>query len=164
MTTEAIIRDAEIVRKKLDNAGYTDTENHLNEWNYLEGWTDKFISSIENIIGIRGAAYSAAAMTTCQKSYLDMMMHYNARPCTFNGLFDYYTMHPLKGYYPFCMYATLSELAQEVKSTSDCDDLYVLAASDKSQKAVMITYYSPNKEAKPKEVELHLLGDDINGI
>ena len=51
---------AQAIRDVVDEAGYTDTETHLTEWNYLEGWTDKYVASIEAIIGIHGAAMTAA--------------------------------------------------------------------------------------------------------
>lgn len=154
--TAAIIKDSEIVRRKLDEVGYTETENHLNEWNYLEGWTDKFISTIENIIGMRGAAFSAAAMTTGQKSTLDMMMYYDARPSTFNGMFDFYTLRPLKGYYPFVMWSELYALKNEAESRSEDNEIYVVAAKNETKRAAMLTYYSTDKNAAEKEVSIEI--------
>ena len=137
--TNAIIKDGTIVRQKLDEYGYTDTENILNEWNYLEGWTDKFVASIEGIISMRGAAFTSAVMARSQKSSIDMLMYYDARPCGFNGMFDYYTLRPLKGYYPFLMFSKLYELKNEVESSSDDGDLYIAAAKDENKKAMMAT-------------------------
>ena len=42
----------------LDENGYTDTENHCNEWNYVRGWTEDFVYSIKSIIGIKGATFT----------------------------------------------------------------------------------------------------------
>lgn len=152
--TNAIIKDGTIVRQKLDEYGYTDTENILNEWNYLEGWTDKFVASIEGIISMRGAAFTSAVMARSQKSSIDMLMYYDARPCGFNGMFDYYTLRPLKGYYPFLMFSKLYELKNEVESSSDDGDLYIAAAKDENKKAMMVTYYSLDKNAPDKNVEI----------
>ncbi len=87
------------VRKMLDRCGYKGTETNLNEWNYVRGWSDEFVYSIKQIIGMKGAAFTSACMSACQNCRdVDMIMYYDARPGTFNGLFDFYTMEPLKGY------------------------------------------------------------------
>ena len=161
--TEWPVRDAQIVRDKLLEYGYTETENILNEWNYLEGWSDKFIDTIKHIIGIRGAAFAAAMMIAGQKSPLDMMMYYDARPCTFNGLFDFYTLKPLKGYYSFLMFSKIYKLQNEVMSHSDDEEIYIVAAEKDAKKAMMITYYSPDKQAEPKKIEMEICGNDVNG-
>ncbi len=156
---ESIRIDAEYVRKILDEAGFVKTESILNEWNYMEGWTDRFVSTILGIIGMRGSAFTAAAMTTGQKTPIDMMMYYDARVNTvFNGMFDLYTMKPLKGYYPFVMFSALYKAGNEAESTSSHAHIHVVAATGETGKAAMITYYSPEKDAGPKEVAVRLAG------
>ena len=159
---EKILSAGRIVREKLDRAGYTETENILNEWNYLENWTDKFISSIEAIIGMRGAAFTAAVMSASQRSSIDMLMYYDARPCVFNGMFDFYSLRPLKGYYPFYIFSELYDIKNEVYSASSCGDIYVTAAADEKRNAAMVTYYSVDRSAKEKEVEFDF-GKDSRG-
>lgn len=81
-----VAKGASFVKGKLDAAGYTEAENILNEYNYLENWTDKFVASIEAITGMRGAAFTAAAMLAGQGSDLDMLMYYDASsPSVRNG-------------------------------------------------------------------------------
>lgn len=127
-SVEPFVRDAQIIRQKLDDIGYTETEIHINEWNYLENFTSRFIATIEHIISMRGAAFSAAVMLHCQNSPLDMLMYYDARPSAFNGMFDFYTYRTLKGYYPFLMFSKLYELGNTVLAESDSPDVYVLGA------------------------------------
>ena len=154
---EKIIKASEFVRKKLDDAGYKETESILNEWNYLENWTDKFVSTIKAIIGMRGAAFTGAVMLAGQKSTIDMLMYYDARVATvFNGLFDFYTLKPLKGYYPFYMFSRLYDIKSEAESRSSSKDIYVAAASDGKRKAAMITYFSPKESAAEKEITVDL--------
>lgn len=136
-----MVREAELIRQILDNAGYRETECHINEYNYLENWTDRFIASIEAIISERGAAFTAAAMIAAQSSPLDMLMYYDARPSAFNGLFDFYTFRPLKGYYPFWMYSKLYKMGIQTAAEADDADLYVIAATDTVKTAAIITYY-----------------------
>ncbi len=139
---------AEYVRAKLDAAGYTDTECHLNEYNYLLNFTTRYVESIEGIISIRGAAFVAAAMSVGQESPLDMLMYYDARISTvFNGMFDFYTLRPLKGYYPFLYFSKLYALKKQAKAYSNASDVYVTAASDGDNCAAMLTYYPMEGDA-----------------
>lgn len=144
-----------LCREALDRYGYTETENILNEYNFLYNFTDRFVDSILAIIGIQGAAFTSALMAACQKSSLDMLMYYDASPCVFNGLFDLYTLRPLKGYYPFKMFSTLYELKSETESSSDNKDLYVVSATDGKASAAMITYYCSDKNA-PEKIDLSI--------
>lgn len=145
-------------RKLLDDAGYTETECILNEINYLEDFMGRYVSSIENIIGMHGAAFTASIMAVGQSIPLDMMMYYDARPCVLNGLFDFYTLRPLKGYYPFVMFSRLYELENAVECISDDKDIYAVAAENDGKCALMLTHYRPDKEKNTKSVELYFDG------
>ena len=55
--------DARRVRALLDANGFTKTESHLNEWNYVRGWGDEWVYSLECESGRfaqKGAASIAA--------------------------------------------------------------------------------------------------------
>ena len=145
-------------RTYLKEAGYTETESILNEYNYLENWTDLFVSTIESIIGMRGAAFTSACFAVGQASTVDMLMYYDARPSVFNGLFDFYTYRPLKGYHAFIMFSHLYELGGSVKCDSDDGDVYVVAAKGEKAKAIMLTHYRQDKEKTEKTVTLKLQG------
>lgn len=92
---------AEKIHGFLVKYGYGDAESILNEWNYVRGWTDKFVYSLETVHGIKGAAFTMACVSVAQASPVDMLMYYDMRPAAFCGAFDFYTYRPLKGYYPF---------------------------------------------------------------
>lgn len=153
-------RYAMIIRETLDRFGFTDTESILNEYNYVENWTDKFVSSVLAIISERGAAFFASIMLKFQKLPVDMLMYYDARPCTFNGLFDFYTLKPLKSYYALTMFSQLYEMENEVYSQSDDEDVYVCAAADGENRAIMISYYTAERTEGEKEIVLDINGDD----
>lgn len=158
-----LINRAELARKYLDEFGFYKTESILNEYNYLEGWTDKFVSTIENIIGMRGAAFTASCMLMGQKSSLDMLMYYDARPSVWNGMFDFYTLRPLKGYYPFVMYSTLYELGTEIQSTSDEEKTISIVAAQSENgddKAIMISYFPLRENRENKVIEVEILSCD----
>lgn len=157
---KVIVPGAERARYLLEKYGYEETETNLNEWNYLENWTDKFVSTLKAIRGMRGAAFTAAFMSVGQDSVLDMMMYYDARPTGFNGIFDPTTLETLKGYYPFVMFSKLYKLKNLANGVSDDEELYVTAAFNDTEKAAMITYYSTEKDKTDiKEVTVDFAGD-----
>lgn len=153
-------RKTEFFKEKLKQYGYNDTEILLNEYNFLVDWSDGFIDTIKTIISVKGAAFTSAVMAVGQQN-LDMLMYYDARPCVFNGMFDYYTLQPLKGYYPFLMFSKLYELGNCVYSKSNDEDIYVVAASDGKKQKIMITYYACDEtnSDNEKEVTINLAGD-----
>lgn len=154
--------NAVMARERMDKYGYTDAENIYDEWNYVEGWSEQFVASIETIIGYRGAAFSAANMIVGQNSPLDMMMYYDARPSVFNGLWDFYTQKELHGYYPFLMYSLLYSLGTQYETVTDEPCLYALAAGDgNGRNALMLASYSSDKTLSfKKKIRIELNGID----
>lgn len=68
-------------------------------------------------------------MLGAQQGPMDMLMYYDARVNTsFNGLFDFYTLRPLKGYYPFKMFNERYTLGRSVRVEVTGDKLYAAAA------------------------------------
>lgn len=153
---DAILGRAERYRKMLDENGYTDTESILNEWNYVADWGADFVQSLLVIHGMKGAAFTATCMLAAQHSSIDMLMYYDARTGTgFNGMFDFYTCRPLKGYYPFPMFSTLYELGTSVACKVEDEKVYAVAARDDEGKAAcMLSYYTDDDTAG--EVTLHV--------
>jgi len=110
-------RDA---RKMMDDCGFAKAESILNEWNYVKGWTDDWVYSLEVERGRfnqKGAAFVAATMIDCQSAPLDHLMYYDARPVGMNGLFEYTSLEPLKGYYPFYAWTRLADCGTQVACT-----------------------------------------------
>jgi len=144
------------IRKMLDNSGYKDAESILNEWNYLAGWTDMYIPSIETIHSMKGAAFAMACMSAAQKSSIDMLMYYDTRPSIFNGAFDYYTLRPLKAYYALKWYGMFYDMCNEIRCEETDEDIYTLCGTDKENKILCtVTYYTnAENEAESKEVKL----------
>ncbi len=114
--TPETLRDRGIAyRKLLDKYGFEKTESIQNEWNYVKGWTDDWVYSLEVESGrynLKCAALITAAMTVSQSSPIDMLMFYDARLHTvMNSLFDLVTYWPKKGYYPFMAWSDMVERA-----------------------------------------------------
>ena len=102
----------------LDGHGFAKSESILNEWNYVKGWTDDFVYSLEVESGRfnqKAAAFIAATMIDCQSVPLDKLMFYDARTFSgMNSLFDKTTLWPMKGYYPFYAWSKFADYGTQV--------------------------------------------------
>lgn len=154
----AIAADAKVVRDLLDSYGYHNAESILNEWNYVAGWSDRWTESILAMIGMRGAAYYAATMLKCQNEPVDMLMYYDARMCTMNGLFDIYTYAPLKGYFTFLMFSKLYLAKTACFCETDDKNVYAVAAKNDKEQYLMLAHYSVAQGVAPKEVAVQADG------
>ena len=149
---EHVVRRANTAQHLMEKYGYGDAENILNEWNYVKGWTDEFQYSMNMIHGLKNASFILSTMALSQRSPIDMLMYYDTRPSSFNGVFDFYSYEPLKGYYPMKWYGMFYDMEAEVRSESDLDNIYSLCGTDKDGKVLcMLTYYSENDDSPEKE-------------
>lgn len=150
-----IIDRAQRIKNLLIKYGFTKTESILNEWNYVKGWGEEFVYTIECINSMKGAAFMMAVISEAQKSDIDMLMYYDTRPSVFNGVFDFYTYRPLKGYYPFYWYGNFYDLEYEIRCNNRIDNIYSIAGVDKYGKiTAIITYYSDYDNAADKEIAI----------
>jgi hypothetical protein len=82
-------------------------------------------------------------------------MYYDTRPTVFNGAFDFYTYEKLKGYYPFYWYGMFYDMAAEVRSQTECENIYYLCGVDKHGKALLaLTYYTEKDDCESKTVSV----------
>lgn len=165
---------AEKVDALLKKHGYEDAENFLTEWNYILGWRDKFVYSIETMGNAKGAAFVMACISMGQESPVDMMMYYDLRAGVFNGAFDLYTFRPRKAYYPLMWYGMFYDMAHPVSCLNKEEDVYTLSGVDAQGKTLTaVTYYTDDvsrtdlKEitlnfSKSGKYELYLLDDTHN--
>lgn len=141
----------------LDEYGFNKTESICDEWNYLKGWSgEAWKETLLTQKSLKGSSFISAVMIQCQSDSVDMLMYYDARPCSMNGMFN--TDIPsilLKGYYPFLAFSQIYELGTQVESLVSGEDIYALGAKGEKGIGVMLAYY--NESAKPKEkISLHL--------
>ena len=116
------------VRALLDKYGYEKTESFLNEWNYIKSWTDDYPYSMRTLPSCKAAAFVCASMQEGQNCPTDMMMYYDWRPCTFNGLFDPVNDTPIWGYWAIYAWGKLKTLGTQVKASCELPDVRVTAA------------------------------------
>ena len=148
-------------RALLDKYGFTETESILNEWNYVQGWHgDDRVYTHEQIFGLKGASFTAAAMCACQYSSVDMLMYYDARPFTlWNGMFGRIAVgNLLKGYYPFPMFNELYKLGTAVEATATEEGAYLCAAKGDGEAAILMTHFNNEDSTQEKTFTLELDG------
>ena len=145
-------------RKLLDQYGFQNAESILNEWNYVKGWIgDEWLYSLRAEKSLKGAAFIAAVMSTCQKLPLDLLMYYDARPCAMNGMFNTdWVCDKLKGYSPFYAVNVLYQLGTEVETAALGEKLYVCAAKKDGEGAIMLTYYTDDDAAADTQVAVDI--------
>ncbi len=173
-TPETIVNKAVWVRDCLDRHGYKSAESILNEWNYVKGWREEYMYSVKAIHGIKGAAFLSACMCAAQHSTIDMLMYYDTRPSAFNGIFDFYTYAPLKGYYALYWYGMFYDMEKEIPAQNTIDNIYALCGVDKNGKVLsLVTHFNDDDNAgnkciqldlgKPGNYEIYMLSEDHDG-
>lgn len=152
--------DGEHAYEALVEYGVEDkVEMILNEWNYVRNWFgEDYEYSIRTVLGLKGSSFIAGTMCTGQKSKINHMMYYDARPSEWNGMFDVFFKNPLKGYYPFAMYRDMYKLGTQAFSEADEVCFYNLAATDGQNGAMMLTYYTDDDTAPARQVEIQVTG------
>ena len=145
-------------RELLDSYGFTKAESILNEWNFMRNWKEDMTRSIMELITIKGAAFYTAIMATAQALPLDMLMYYDARPCTLNGLFDSRSQKPFKGYYSFLLFSKLYKLGKHVKTETDDERIYAVAAANEGKEAVLFSYFTNDETATTESVTVKFEG------
>lgn len=150
---------AQVVRKIMDEAGYTDTESINDEWNYVKGWTgDDWLYSLRAEKTLKGASYILATMCACQYAPIDMLMYYDARPSAMNGMFNTdWVCDLLKGYYPFKMFNELYKLGGCSKVESD-QNLFACAAEDGNKAVLVVTHFCDDVATSAEEVKVSFEG------
>lgn len=141
------------VREHLDAIGFTNTESHLNEWNY--GGEGGGFKQMETIVG---AAFDAAAMITMQECGVDMGMFYIADgTMRYSALMTLRTSEFTAPAHVFAAFNRLFKAHDRPELVKDGQTPYVLAARDGGVTCCLISNY--NRE--PGQLELRM--DDLAG-
>ena len=143
------------VREILDDKGFTGVESILNEWNYVRKWDEPDHYSTRVRLSIKGAAYVAAIMSTCQNAPLDMLMYYDLRPhVSYNGAFSAYHYDLLPAYWSLYYWAELVDYGTQIKSECAESDIYTTAvkSSDRKLRLLLTRYNEDKPERELKDV------------
>ena len=144
--------------KSFSERGLECPELIYNEWNYVRAWRGepyKYSRLISK--RYKGASIIAGCMAEGQKSDIDMMMYYDARPGAWCGIFDTDSLEPTPAYYAFYFYKELRRLGKYVP-TADPEDIYSVAAKDEKDGALMLTYFNDADDTPADSVTLTVKG------
>jgi hypothetical protein len=123
---DRIATHADYVRRTLDAAGLTATENIFNEWNVFRGEKAGQFDTIKTHVG---ASEVAAAFCLMQKSSIDKAMYYDACPTrSYCGLFFFPSMRTTPCYEAFRAWNELAKLGRSVDTQPVGDGIYAAAA------------------------------------
>ena len=74
-----------------------------------------------------------------------------------NGIFDFYTCKPIKGYWALYGFSDLADLGTHVESRSDDPDVYVTAACDENGSlSTLVSYYTNENGREEKTVTVDI--------
>ncbi len=112
------------IRRLLDSKGFTETESHLNEWNFLPGNSWKPITKsgspiarqryYEEMAGAPGAAFVAASLIELQDAPVDVCNFFHGELGGF-GIFTEQGV-PLKSYQALRAFQSLAETPRRVET------------------------------------------------
>lgn len=131
------------VQELLNQYGFTETENILDEWNYLDGWDDQ-----TNAISVRnsfiGASFLAASLIEMQNSPLDLAMYYDGQYLFADFYCGLYDAEGKKepGYYSFLFWNELNHLKNQAYAESSLDSVYCCAAVSGEEQALLVVNYN----------------------
>ncbi len=155
-----IVEDVRIIRKMLDDKGFTGTESILNEWNYNRSWDEPDRYSRRVRPTVKAAAFVAAVMCECQKEPLDMLMYYDLRPNTsWCGPWAPVVYDIRPPYWALYYWAELAEYGTQIGSTCDTGNIYTCAArsEDGSRIRLLVSrYHEDDAHNTPREVSVTL--------
>ena len=146
------IRHAQYCRRVLDNFGFTNTEDILNEWNTTH---DRYGRST-----LLAAARVLAMMIAMQKQSPSMLCFYDGRlgPSEYGGLFNPDTWEPYPAYYAMKAFNDAYRLGFAGDAVSDNEDVYVMAAADRGVNGGKAVLLIANLSGKDQNVTLDLRG------
>ena len=155
-----IVEDVRIIRKMLDDKGFTGTESILNEWNYNRSWDEPDRYSHRVRPTVKAAAFVAAVMCECQKAPLDMLMYYDLRPNTsWCGPWAPVVYDIRPPYWALYYWAELAAYGTQIESTCDAGNIYTCAArsEDGSRIRLLVSrYHEDDAHNTPREVSVTL--------
>ena len=156
---EKTLKRCEEIQEILNANGYTETEQVLDEWNYVESWNHQ-PRSFRKLIGATGAAFCGAFMIALQPTPTTVAAYFEADVIKeWCGIFQVKDMaigqtsperrlkrdggclEPRKPFYAFKAFGKLLALGAEVESVCEDEGVYVLAAKNEKEKAIMLVSY-----------------------
>ena len=149
------IRNAKIARAMLDEYGFRNTENFLDEWHYIPSWTrlspkDSTDTTVREqfakTVGYEGAAFAASVLMLLQNSPIDVANFYCADYSPWS-MFDAFGV-PSKVYFVFKAFGQLSKMSNSVpcKKLSEDSTVVILAGISENRKTAGFLISNTSKD------------------
>ena len=132
---DALIEQAAIGRKLLDESGFESTETCINEWHYMETWsgvhsnvTPEAFQNAQRIVhGINSGAFNTAVLSGWQYSPLDTAFFYGSR---WDGTWGYVTENrqPDKNFYALSLMGDMIRDYTELCAVENSGSVHLMAA------------------------------------
>ena len=84
-----------------------------------------------------------------------MLMYYDARPCLFNGIFDFYTLEKRKTYSAFSAFAVLRDLQKQISCKVNDPSVSCIAARNENHLALLLSTYRIKDGGKGQNVRIN---------
>lgn len=158
---------AKAIREWLDSEGFTKTEIHLNEWNYLpqNDWAPLFVQGpaeprekwYDEMGSVRGAAFLASVLMDLQESPVDVANFYSGDTNPF-GLFTRHGV-PKKNFYGMKLFSQLTHTPQRLAITRKEPGKVIACAggdSEKDEVQILLSQFQGSEQ----QVHVNLTGKD----
>ena len=147
------VRHAEYCRKTLNEFGFSNIEDHLNEWNICH--------TVETRGTVSAAANTIAMMLAMQKQSTSVLCYYDARigASVYSGIFNPDSWKPYPNYFAFKSFNSLYKLENEVFTSSDNDEIYVGGVAANGKKVLIIS----NIGTEDAKIRLDVAGAELTG-
>ena len=150
---ETIYDMAQTAKERLESHGLFGVELVLDEWNYVRSWQGAdYKYSMKQINGLKGSSLAVGGMSAAQAGGIGKLMYYEGRPGVWAGIYNQFS-EPQKAYYSFYFFKELRRLGTWVKTDKYVyDNIYVCAATDGKDGAIIATNYSEHDSDFSKNV------------
>ena len=161
---------ARAVRRVLDARGFTQTESHLNEWNYLPGNSWDVLSrkaapetrqrAADQMAGTPGGTFIVAALLELQDAPVDVCNFYHGETGGF-GLFTEVGA-PTRNYHAMLAFSQLLDTPRRVRATGAVPGKLALAAGTQAgdkKAAVLVANLSGPEEMRLSLTNLPWVGN-----
>ena len=137
---------AAYARRRLDEAGYNETETTCNEWN----------CEVDLRGTLRHAALTCGMILAFQDTALDSAMFYDAQfsVSVYGSMFNPLTAEPFPTYYAFKAFNELYRLGEQIEVSIDEASVYAVGAKKDNAACVLIS----NTSESDVEINLNLEG------
>jgi len=167
----AVLEPPARIRKMLDEAGYTSTELHLNEWHYFpctweeihgtKGGPERKIywrTAPEGVNGYDAAAFCGYVLTRWQDTPLTMGNYYGTTMATWGLISDEFEVR--KPYYTFKAFGDMMQMKPVRVKSTDREFVSVMGVvGEKGEKAIFASNWKQNVE----NLEIQLTGVPASG-